>query len=487
MSNRQNRYPSAGLSRRDALRRLGLYGAGALAAPGILAACGDDDDDDAGGTATTAGGAATTAAGAATTAGGAATTAGGAATTAGGTAAPAGDVGTELASLLGIDPSADNGQGVDWTMGAVLALTGNGSYYGTTMTNGIDLAVRHVAAAGGPNINVVYKDHKSGDAQAATQAMTEIGTAGIPAKLASYADGLGAMLPGTAQYKCFTLDGGGGTSIFAQGQDYFWGTRAITPNDALPGLFEYIKQTSPDARTVGLSGWDIGEPSNSIVKEDILKKISDAGFEYNDLYELFPPNSTDFAATLTKIQANEPDVLLAGMYGQDPGFFVDQSQTAGLNALMYGFEFTPDGINASNGAYDSVGWTFAYDYFDPGNPVSPLAKLFVREFQAANGDALPDFYAANFYENVLVMWEVIRRVLASGGDINDGAQLDAALQENLTVVSVYGGDESTVGTYTLDPTTHSVIERPMGVFQYKEGAVTPLAYYNIGGADFQMA
>jgi branched-chain amino acid transport system substrate-binding protein len=480
MPNRDPSPMSRGLSRRDALVRLGLYGAGALAAPGLLAACGDDDDSTSGGT-TTAGG------GQGTTGGGSATTTGGAATTTGGSAAPSGDVGAELAELLQIDPNGDNAKGVDWTMGAVLALTGNGSYYGKTMTNGIDLAVRHVAAAGGPNIKVIYKDHKSGDAQAGTQAMTELGTAHVPAKLASYADDLGAMLAGTKQYKCFTLDGGGGTSIFAQGQPYFWGTRAITPNDALPGLFEYIKQTSPDAKTVGLTGWDIGEPSNSIVKKDILKKIADAGYEYNDLYELFPPNTTDFAATLTKIQANEPDILLAGMYGQDPGFFVDQSQTAGLSALLYGFEFTPDGVSASNGAYDSVGWTFAYDYFDAKNPISPLAKLFVREFQAANGGADPDFYAANFYENVLVMWEVIRRVLAKGGDINDGAQLDAALQENLTVVSVYGGDDSTVGSYTLDPTTHSVIKRPMGVFQYKDGAVTPLAYYDIAGADFKMA
>ena len=480
MSNRDPGRARQGLSRRDALLRLGLYGAGALAAPGLLAACGDDDDS-AGGGATSAGG------GPGTTAGGSATTAGGAGTTTGGSAAPAGDVGVELAELLQIDPNADNAKGVDWTMGAVLALTGNGSYYGTTMTNGIDLAVRHVEAAGGPKIKVIYKDHKSGDAQAGTQAMTELGTAHVPAKLASYADDLGVMLAGTKQYKCFTLDGGGGTSIFAQGQDYFWGTRAITPNDAMPGLFEYVKQTSPDAKTVGLTGWDIGEPSNSIVKEDVLKKIADAGYEFNDLYELFPPQTTDFAATLTKIQANEPDVLLCGCYGQDPGFLLDQSQTAGLSALMYGFEFTPDGVKSSNGAYDSVGWTFAYDYFDAANPISPLAKLFVREFQAANGGADPDFYAANFYENVLVMWEVIRRVLAKGGDINDGAQLDAALQENLTVVSVYGGDESTVGTYTLDPTTHSVIQRPMGVFQYKDGAVTPLAYFDIAGAEFTMA
>ena len=87
----------------------------------------------------------------------------------------------------------------------------------------------------------------------------------------------------------------------------------------------------------------------------------------------------------------------------------------------------------------------------------------MAEFQREYGED-PDFYAANFYENVLVLWEVIRRVLAKDGDINDGAALDAGLQENLTVVSVYGGSETEVGTYTLDPTTHSVIKRPMGVF-----------------------
>ena len=73
--------------------------------------------------------------------------------------------------------------------------------------------------------------------------MTELGSKGVGAKFASYVDDLGAMLAGTAQYKMFTLDGGGGTSIFGQGQPYFWGTRAITPNDPMPGLFQYLKET----------------------------------------------------------------------------------------------------------------------------------------------------------------------------------------------------------------------------------------------------
>ena len=219
------------------------------------------------------------------------------------------------------------------------------------------------------------------------------------------------MLSSTAENKMFTLDGGGGTSIFGQGQPYFWGTRAITPNDPMPGLFKWLKETYPDAKTIGFVGWDIGEPNNGIIKEDILKKIADGGYELNGLYELVPVGGQDFSQVLPKIKANEPDILLVGIYGQDPGSFANQAATAGLKAPRIFFEFTPDGVNASKGTYDSDGFTFAYDYFDPKNPTSPLAKKFVEDFNADNGED-PDFYAANFYENAFVMWELMRRIWA---------------------------------------------------------------------------
>src|SRR5205814_8118281 len=135
-----------------------------ILAPGFLAACGSSKKSSS---------SATTAAG-----GGGTTAAGGAAT-------------GDLASILKIDPNGKNGKGVDWNLASVLALTGSGSFYGKTMTSGIELAIKHVAAAGGPNIKVKYWDHKSGDAAAGKQAMTEIGAAHYPAKPASYADELG--------------------------------------------------------------------------------------------------------------------------------------------------------------------------------------------------------------------------------------------------------------------------------------------------------
>jgi ABC-type branched-subunit amino acid transport system substrate-binding protein len=111
-------------SRRDFLRRAGLIGAAGVFAPAFLAACGSDKKSTGSGATTTAGG------------GG-----GGGAT-------------GNLASILKIDPNGKNGKGVDFSMASVLALTGSGSFYGKTMTSGIELAVKHIAAAGGPNFKV---------------------------------------------------------------------------------------------------------------------------------------------------------------------------------------------------------------------------------------------------------------------------------------------------------------------------------------------
>ena len=39
--------------------------------------------------------------------------------------------------------------------------------------------------------------------------------------------------------------------------------------------------------------------------------------------------------------------------------------------------------------------------------------------------------------------------------------------------------------FEMDPETHSVVRRQMGVFEYKDGKVTTLALFNIGGADYE--
>src|ERR1700754_4690810 len=144
--------------------------------------------------------------------------------------------------------------------------------------------------------------------------MAEIVSKKIQAKFASYTDDLGAMLSSTAENKVFTLDGGGGTSIFGQAQPYFWGTRAITPNDPMPGLFKWTKTAHPDAKTVGLVQWDLGADNNAKTRTDVRAKVSSGGYELTGLYELVPIGGQDFSQVLPKVKANEPDILLVVVY-----------------------------------------------------------------------------------------------------------------------------------------------------------------------------
>jgi len=459
-------------------KRLVSVVAATTAAALIAGACSDDKKAEE--TTTSAAATETTAAPTETTAAPTETTAAGTETT----AAPAA---TDLAGILGWDNSLSS---VKCTFGAVLALTGPGSFYGKTMSRGIDLAIKLIAEAGGPQFSVEYWDHKSGDAQSGVTAMKEIKAKGITVKLASYVDDLGAMLGDTAKDKVFTLDGGGGTSIFGQGVPYFWGTRAITPNDTLPGVFQWFKETYPDKKTVGLIGWELG-PLNDIIKQDVLAKIEAAGLEFNGLYELAAVGNTDFAQSISKIKANTPDLLIVSIYGQDPGSFLNQAATAGIEAVMVGSEFTPDGVNASKGTYDSAGWTFAYDYFDVNSPtLNPLGKLFVDKFREAYDGEDPDFYAANFFENTVRFWELMAEAKAAGATDDKlcvGETLNAAMEADPTLVSLYGGSPTEVGSSTHDLKTHSVNKRPMGLFTYKDGKVTPLAYFGIGGEGYTKA
>jgi branched-chain amino acid transport system substrate-binding protein len=126
----------------------------------------------------------------------------------------------------------------------------------------------------------------------------------------------------------------------------------------------------------------------------------------------------------------------------------------------------------------------AFDNFDSAHPENGWSKIFIDEYVKAN-NTQPDYYAANYYEDTFVIWELIRRVLAAGGDPKDGTALDKVFQTQPWFPSVYGGNQSTAGRIAFDAAkTHSVKRRPMSIAQFRNGAFVPLATYNIGGADY---
>lgn len=451
-------------NRRHALRLLGAGGAAIAGAP-LLAACSSSKSNSS---------TATTATGSATTAGG-----GGGGTAAGSVA--------DIAKFYQID-QAHAGKGLNIDVGLVLAYTGPGAFFGRTMSAGAKLAAKHIAALGGPNINFIAKDHKSGDPQAGVTAAKQLGAANVGLCLASYVDDLGAMLPFTAQYKMLTLDGGGGTSEFGKGQPYFWGTRAITPDDTIPGVAEYLKQKMPQVKHVTMDAWDLGK-YNAAIENYFREQLAKVGVTFGK-YITTAVGATDYSSAIPQIKADSPDLVMIGIFGNDVGEFMKQYVVSGINKPVMGFEYTLPSAQLAGSAYNDL--YLAFDYFNAAQPDNGWSSIFVNEFKSANGGTAPDYYAANYYEDTFALWTLIQRVLAKNGTPTDGTALNQALMDNPNFASVYGGDATTAGTLALDLTSHSVSKRPMTLSQCSKGGsngatVTPLAYFNINGADFRLA
>lgn len=389
---------------------------------------------------------------------------------------------SDITKFVTID-QANAGKGLTVDMGVVLAFTGPGAFFGRVMSNGCKLAAKHIQQLGGPTFNFSFKDHKSGDPQAGVTAVKELGFAKVPVMLASYVDDLGAMLPGQKQYQIFTMDGGGGTSTFAQGAPYFWGMRAITPNDAVPGAAKYLKDKL-NVSKYALLGWDLGALNGPIVA-DVQKKASAQGLSMVGSYIPMTVGATNYLNYIQKVKSlGDIDVLLVSIYGNDPGYFMKQYATSGLNKPVVIFEFTSDAEKVAGSAYDGV--YFAYDFFNPKKPDNGWSKIFIDAYNKEYGSD-PDFYAANYYEDTFAMWTVLQRVLAAGGDPKKGTDWDKQMQAKPNFASVYGGDTTTAGEIVLSTKTHSVSKRPMSISQFKSGNVNPLAYFNLDAADYRLA
>jgi branched-chain amino acid transport system substrate-binding protein len=397
-----------------------------------------------------------------------------------GPAGTGGVTGDEVAKVLAIDGK-NAGKGLKFKLGILLAMTGPGSYYGRIQGGGARLAVAQIKAAGGPDIQLVFKDHKSADAQAGARAGKELGIDHVPAVLTSYVGDIGAMFPSLSQYKMLGLDGGGGTSDFGQSKPYFWGMRAIEPDDDFIGALKYWKATNPKIKKVSLVYFDQG-PANAVVIANFKKALADTGMEMAS-GELTTIGATDYSATVSRLKSANPDAVFLFGTGVDPGYFMKQYVAAGLTAPVIGSEYISDAAKVAGPAFDN--YMFSTDWFTPDHATSDWAKLFVQSYEKEFG-LTPEINAANYYEDTFAVWDLIRRVLAKGGDVNSGEALQKALVENPSFKSVYGGDGAELGVLELDTTTHTAKKRPLGVYKANGGKPLRVATFDLGGANFKL-
>src|ERR1700722_678216 len=184
-------------------------------------------------------------------------------------------------------------------------VTGPAEILGAHVTATPAMAFAEILAMGGPKFNMILKDNKSGDPQAGVQSVRELGFNHVPMMLTSEVADLAAELTGIKQYKILSLDGSGGTSDFAQARKYFWGTIAITPDDAVPGVVKFMQHTWPNAKRVATCGWDLGGLSDMVT--DKIEHYFDGTALVQAAQERSKMGATDYSANIQKIKQSNPD------------------------------------------------------------------------------------------------------------------------------------------------------------------------------------
>jgi len=453
--------PGRPITRAAFLRGAALAAAGGVAFP-LLSACGSS-----GSTSGAGSGAASTGSSA-------------------GAALSAADIAT-IKKFLGPADAKYAGTGETWSIGGIFPFSTSGSVYGEVMGNGAKLAVEHIKQLGGPDISIDFRDSAGSDVVKVRNAF--VAFAGLPAVLSSY-EAAGTIAKDLiAKNHNFSIDPGGGNAPPGEGVPYYWGMRANWGIDGFKLQGTYFAQKLKKPKLV-IVFYNVGAASTEYTNA-AKGLLAEGGAEVVNVV-LAQAGATDYSNEISAIRASgDFDAVSLGIDGNDIAYFLKQYQTSGIGKPVITWEgmLAPTAKIAGLSAYENV-YLGGMDAFSVNSP-NPWAQVMVRSYQAAYGTngfpgATPDYESAGYYDAVFLLWRLYRDVKAKGGDVNDGAQIQAALEANPTTVGIKGGTATAAGTYQFDLTTHGLKHIPMGFYQVRNGAPVLLATSDIGGADIKI-
>lgn len=359
--------------------------------------------------------------------------------------------------LLGaaMDRPAEAAKPEVFKIGALFAMTGSGNYYGTVMSRGAQLAVDEINAKGGVDgtrLELVIEDHKSGNAQASVAAMNRlINIHDVKAVLTSYSPPTLAAAPIADEHNIFMINGGGVSAQLIGASKYLVHNRSLA-TDLARGIINRAKERG--FKKMAIIAWktDAGDS----VREIAEKLWKEMGGEVV-AEEVVVPGSANIDTQLAKIRVSNPDFVLAGVFRPDVGTVLKRAREIGIKVPILGIEYTPDDAKVAGDFAE--GFEFTNDYFQPTDD-NPWAQQFYNAYKKAY-DQEPDFYAANYYEAVYVIAELLRRAYAAGIEDPDGADLMALLKKDPSVKSVYGGQ--------MVFQSNGVAAKRVGLFEVEKG------------------
>lgn len=311
-------------------------------------------------------------------------------------------------------------------IGANFELTGGVANYGTQGLNGLKLAIKQANDNGGifgKKINLVIADNKS-EASEAANATTKlisndkvrvvVGPATTSNVLATAQIATDSKIPIIAPMATnpkITVDNG-------QVKPYIFRSCFIDPLQGQVMADFAIKTLKSKTAAIYV---DSSSDYSKSLAEVFTQKFEAAGGKVV-VQEAFLQKDQDFKATLTKIKAQNPDVVFIPAYYEEVGKIVKQAREIGINAPLIGTDGWDDAKLVEIAGAEPLNNTFFSSHYSVQDKDSNV-KNFIDAYKAEYNQE-PSVFAALGYDGGMMLIDAIKR---AGSD--DPEKIRKALEE----------------------------------------------------------
>lgn len=227
------------------------------------------------------------------------------------------------------------------TLGAAVSLTGKYSTNGKHTKNGYDLGVKVINDNGGVVVNgkhykiaIKYYDDESTPARGAQLAERLISQDKILFLLGPYSSGLTkAMAPITEKYKVPMVEANGAAvDLFNKGYKYLFALLSTTDQYLQPAV-EMAAEVHKNPKKVKVAGAFENDPFSQDIQKGVFANARKYGMKIV-IDDKLPPDLNDMSATLTKVKALRPDLLMVSGHAKGAALAIRQLADMKVNVPM---------------------------------------------------------------------------------------------------------------------------------------------------------
>ncbi len=362
------------------------------------------------------------------------------------------------------------------TLGAAVSLTGKYSTNGKHTKNGYDLGVKVINEHGGVVVNgkkykiaIKYYDDESTPARGAQLAERLINQDNIKFLLGPYGSGLTkAMAPVTEKYKVPMVEANGASlSLFNKGYKYLFAILSTTEQYLQPAV-ALAAEMAKDPKKVRVAGAFENDPFSQDISTGVFADAKKRGMK-KIIDDKLPPDLNDMSATLTKVKALKPDLLVVSGHAKGAALAIRQISDMKVNVPMLALTHcdSADIIGkfgkAAEYALCAAQWDRDLSYKDK---YFGSAENFAQRFEKTYGYA-PPYQAAESAAAVLVYKDAFERA----GKLDPTSVRNAIAKTHM---------QTFYGNIKFDKTGKN-IAKPMVLFQVQDGkykVVAPTRWAN---------